>query len=331
MMFGIVLIGLVLIGIVQGQMVSPLRFATGPKGGTYLAIGNALGPWLNGNGGDPNLRLEALSTAGSMENLQGLRDGRFELALVQADLAQAAYNGANIADFASKPAGNLRALAALYPEVVHLVVRIDSSIKGVADLAGKRLVLGEAGSGSEQNALQVLSAYGLSERNLAAGTGRRARPEEASLLLQQGDVDGFFLTTGLDNQVIVQLASISKVRLVPIEARSSLVNPNSAFQPTLIPAYEYNGMPDPTPSVSVTALWVTRNEVANGVIKGVLQAAFRNELGFKRLYPVLDRYFSLKHAAGLVSDAVGSSVTIPLHPEAELYYRQAGVEIPMLR
>lgn len=170
-----------------------VTIGSGSTTGVYFPVATGMAKLVNDAG--VGLRVNARSTGGSIANINAIAAGEFEMALAQNDIAYYAYQGCCITAFDGKPVKGIRALAALYPEVVHIVARQDAGIRTVADLKGKRVVVGDVGSGTEQNARQILEAYGLRFEDL--GQVIRVSPNQGSQLLQDKRADAFFFTAGL--------------------------------------------------------------------------------------------------------------------------------------
>jgi uncharacterized protein len=261
-----------------------------------------------------------LETAGSIANLSGLQDGRYQLAISQMDSANAAFRGGPSSVFKDKPFTNLRLVLTLYPEVIHLLVRSESQIKRVSDLIGRRVVLGESGSGTEQHALQVLKAYQLSEGQLSDGKGLRAAPLDAARLLERDEADAMFFTTAIGNSTIAHLTRVTDVQLLSIDPARMRVE-DVAFEPINIPADQYKGTHTEIQTVKVSAALVTTLDLPESTVYRLLQAALSNTEGFRGIHPMLTKYFDLRES--LQNQRQVNS--LPLHLGSERYLREAGL------
>ena len=164
-----------------------LRIGTGGTAGTYYPIGTLVANLVSQPG---KIVATAHTSNGSLGNVIGVTSGSLESGFSQADVATWAYSGTGI--FTGKPRlSNLRLIANLYPESIHIVVRKGSGINTVSDLKGKRVALDEAGSGTLISARLVLKAYGLSETDV---TPEYIKPNQAGDKLREGQLDAFFLT-----------------------------------------------------------------------------------------------------------------------------------------
>ncbi len=177
--FTVILTALAGLGRAAAQDVTFFRIGTGGTSGTYYPIGGIIANAISnppgsldcdkgGSCGVPGLVALVQSSSGSIVNVEGIASGAFEMALSQADIAYWAYNGSGLYHH-DEPNNSLRAIANLYPESLHVVVRRDAGIKDIAGLVGKHVSLGEKGSGTLVESEAILKAYGLSKN-------RKARP-----------------------------------------------------------------------------------------------------------------------------------------------------------
>lgn len=326
------------------------RIGTAATTGTYFVIGAEIANAISkppgsrdcakgGSCGVEGLVAVAQATQGSIENVLGMGTGQLEAALVQADIAKWAYAGKapvskacrggppspeNGASLLNKVGaiGNLRAIAALYPEAIHVVMRADAKVKSLGDLKGKRVSLGEAGSGTLAEARLVLDAAGVTECQLKP---QYPRLSEAAGLLQKNAIDAFFLIGGYPVPAITDVASMEPVRLLPIAGatRDKLVR-QFPFVPAVIPGATYPGIDADTQTIGVPALFVISatvpEELAYGITKALWQESTR-------------RLLDNGHPAGkrIRFENALSGISIPLHPGAARYYQERGVAEALLR
>ncbi|MBM3573311.1 MAG: TAXI family TRAP transporter solute-binding subunit, partial [Alphaproteobacteria bacterium] len=193
----------VLAAVASAQQTRYFRIGTAATGGTYYPIGGLIAGAISnppgtrpcdkgGSCGVPGLIAVAQSTQGSVQNVEWIDRGQIEAAISQADVAHWAHTGTGVFEKRGKVEG-LRAIANLYQEAVHLVVRWDSEITRPAELKGKRVSLGELASGTLVDAKIILEAYGLQESDVEAVY---ASPDQASDQLRAGRLDAFFLIAG---------------------------------------------------------------------------------------------------------------------------------------
>jgi hypothetical protein len=288
-------------GIVAGAISSPIEGPTCERGGSC---------------GVPGLVAVAIATPGSLENLRQVAAGQIDSGFAQADLAGWAYNGTKV--FAEGgPLRRLRAIASLFPEAAHLVVRADSPIKSIADLAGKNVSLGELGSGSTVGAQILLSAAGFKETDI----GRKyLRPGRAGEELKAGTIDAFFLIGGYPVPAIRDLAATIPLRLVPIEGPivDALKHDFKFYGQTTIPGGIYPGIDGDTPSLGFSALWVVNADINDDLVYAITQSLWRPATA--RLLAGLDpigKRIRIERAL--------DGISVPLHPGAARFYREAGM------
>ncbi|MBU1107540.1 MAG: TAXI family TRAP transporter solute-binding subunit [Candidatus Riflebacteria bacterium] len=222
--------------------------ATGSKSGVYFPIGEALAVILKKT--FPNVTLKVLETGGSVENLQLLRDGKVDMALVQNDIAFYAAEGE--AMFNGQKISNISGIATLFPEVVQIIVRKETGIKTLADMAGHKIAVGNKDSGTFYNAQQLLTIAKvweqIDQQYINAG--------EAMKEMQEGRIDGFIFTSGMPNPSIVELARKVEVNLVPVDPDlvQKLVNTYSFYYPSTIEANQYPGQTEEISAVEINAI-----------------------------------------------------------------------------
>lgn len=225
--------------------------ATGSKAGVYYPIGEALGMILKQT--YPGVDLKVIETAGSIENLQLLKDGKVDMALVQNDIAFYASEGE--AMFSDQKITNVSGIATLFPEVVQIVVRKETGIRSLADLAGRKISVGSRDSGTFYNAQQILSLAGVWEQ-----VDHQYFPAGESMQqLQEGKLDGFIFTSGLPNPAIVELAKKVEITLIPVDPElvQKLVSTFSFYYPSSIAPNQYPAQTEEIPAVEINAILVS--------------------------------------------------------------------------
>src|SRR2546423_4204377 len=214
-----VLLGRVSPSAQEGQF---FRIGAASTSGTFFEIGGVIASAISkpagsppcehgGSCGVPGLVAVTQATQGSVENLRMVATGQIESGIAQSDIASWAYAGTGIFT-ADGPLKNLRAIASLFPESLQLVVRDDSAIQTLADLRGKHISLGQPGSGTLADARVVLTAAGLTEKDMMA---EYLRPGVAATNVKDGTLDGFFIIGGVPAPAIRGLAAGKPGRLVP--------------------------------------------------------------------------------------------------------------------
>lgn len=312
---------------VQAQEMKFFRIGTGGTAGTYYPIGGLLANAISnppgsracdqgGSCGVPGLIASALSSNGSVANVNGIAGGTLESGFAQSDVANWAYSGTGI--WEGKPAvTNLRAIANLYPESIHLVARADAGIKSVADLKGKKVSLDEPGSGTLVDARIILEGYGLTEKDVQA---EYLKPNQAADRMRDGQMDAFFFVGGFPAGAIAELASSQKITLVPIEgdAAAAIRTKYPFFAEDMVPGGTYEGVSGATKTLAVGAQWITSASQPDALIYEITKAMW-NASTRKQL--------DAGHAKGksIRAETALAGIGIPLHPGAEKFYREAGL------
>lgn len=299
------------------------RIGTGPTGGTYYPVGALIAEAISappgsrpcGQGGAcgvTGLVASAVATAGSGVNVTAIQAGRLESGFVQGDIAALAYRGQGA--WAGRPATDLRAIANLYPETVHLVARREARIAGLQDLAGKRVSLDEPGSGTLADATLILAAAGMSpamleQTNLPLG--------EAEQAMRAGALDAFFFVGGYPADSIAELASQTQIDLVPIDGSvaARVMAEHPFFSSTVLPVDSYHGQDVPIPTLSVGAQWLTSVRQPEALIHDITAVLWAPATArLLQAGPRRGRSIDLRTAL--------DGISIPLHPGAEAYYRE---------
>jgi TRAP transporter TAXI family solute receptor len=308
------------------QDIQFFRIGTGTTGGTYFPIGGIIanvisGPPgappcdVGGSCGVPGLIAVAQASSGSVENIESIRSNTMESGLTQADIAFWAYSGEEL--FAEQgPMSDLRAIAHLYNELFHVVVPADSDIETIGDLAGKRVSIGDEGSGTLVDARIVLDAYGLSEEDIEP---YYLQPEVASDRMLAGGLDALIFIGGVPTIAVEDLARRMIIRLIPITgppARKLLQRVPFFLQATLDEgAYANVGA---VRTIAVGATWVTSADIDDDLIYGITRALW---------HPQSLRLLADSHPRGeeiKLENAV-SGIAIPIHDGALRFYRETGV------
>jgi TRAP transporter TAXI family solute receptor len=308
------------------------RIGTAATGGSFFEIGGVVASAISGpveasacgsggNCGVPGLVAVAQATQGSIENLRLVDSGQIESAFAQADLAAMAYAGTRVfAEGGAMP--RLRAIASLFPEALHIVVRVDSPIRTIGDLAGKTVSLGEEGSGSAVNARVLLAAAGFGEGEV---TQKNLRPAQAAEALKAGTVDALIIAGAIPIPAISELAQAAPIRLVPVvgPTAAKLTQQFGFYDAATIPAGSYRNVDTDIRTVGFYALWLSRADLEPSLIHDITRAAWGK--GAARLY------------AGLapigkdirVENAL-RGISVPLHEGAAQFYRESGMRVDAL-
>jgi hypothetical protein len=290
-----------------------LILGTGDTTGTYYAIGGVMATVLN-----PILEeseLTVTSTGASKANIQEIEDGGADLALVQNDVMYYAYTGTDL--FESEGAyDSFRSIAGLYDETVQIIT-CDPSIQTVADLKGKSVSVGNAGSGTEFNAKQILDVYGLSFDDI---TVVNASFTDSAESLKDGKIDAAFVVAGAPTTAVVDLATMKDVSLVQLDAEhiANLQENYDFYTETVIPAGTYNGLDEDASTVSVRATLVCYTGLSDDAIYELTKALFENKEDLTAGHAKFE-YLNL-------DDAV-KGISVPFHPGAAKYYEEQGITV----
>ena len=313
-------------GDAAAQEIQFFRIGTGGTSGTYYPIGGIIANAISnppgslecdkgGSCGVPGLVALVQSSSGSIVNVEGIASGAYEMALSQADIAYWAYHGSGLFHH-DEPNEALRAIANLYPESLHVVVRRDAGINDIADLAGKRVSLGEKGSGTLVETEAILKAYGLSKNDV---TARYLLPGAASLAMSEGALDAFFIVAGYPVSAITDLTRSVDIDLLPISAEpaDNVLSFYPFFTKSVIPADTYEGVGE-VATISIGAQLLVAVGIEEEIVYRITAALWHENA--RRL---LDN----GHAKGreIRLETALDGLAVPLHPGAERYYREIGL------
>lgn len=310
-------------------MAQDLNFFTIGTGGTsftYYPIGGVIANAISkppgsrecGEGGScgvDGLIASAVSSRGSVDNVNAIISGLRNSGFAQSDVAFWAYTGTGTME-GKEPATDLRTIAALFEEHIHLVALKDSGINSVADLKGKRVSLDEPGSGTYVDANLILEANGLSAADI---TPEALKGSAAAEALRNGKIDAFFAVAGYPTGAVVELASAASIKLVPISGAGAdaLTSKYGFFASSDIPAGTYEGV-DATTTVAVGAQWFTSAKEDEALIYNITKALWNKESR---------KLLDVGHAKGkaITSETALNGVGVPLHPGAERFYKEMGI------
>ena len=320
---------LLTLGLSGKSFAQELKFFTIGTGGTaytYYPVGGMIANAISkppgsrecGKGGScgvPNLIASAVSSRGSVDNVNAIISGLRNSGFAQSDVAYWAYTGTGTME-GKEPAKDLRTIAALFQEHIHLVALKKSNINSVKDLNGKRVSLDEPGSGTYVDAKLILESNGLSTSDVKA---EALKGKAATDALRNGKVDAIFVVAGFPTGAIVELASAVDVKLVPIDGAGAkaLTSKYGFFSQSPIPSGTYEGV-DEVNTVAVGAQWFTSVKEDNELIYQITKALWNKESR---------KLMDVGHAKGktITPDTALSGVGVPLHPGAEKFYKEAGL------
>ena len=318
-----------MIGLSGKSFAQELKFFTIGTGGTaytYYPVGGMIANAISkppgsrecGKGGScgvPNLIASAVSSRGSVDNVNAIISGLRNSGFAQSDVAYWAYTGTGTME-GKEPAKDLRTIAALFQEHINLVALKKSNINSVKDLKGKRVSLDEPGSGTYVDAKLILESNGLSTSDVKA---EALKGKAATDALRNGKVDAIFVVAGYPTGAIVELASAVDIKLVPIDGAGAkaLTSKYGFFSESPIPSGTYEGV-DQVNTVAVGAQWFTSAKEDSELIYQITKALWNKESR---------KLMDVGHAKGktITPDTALSGVGVPLHPGAEKFYKEAGL------
>lgn len=287
-----------------GMGAERLLIAAGPRGGEYARFIDSMKTRF----GDPD-SINVAHTEGSVANAFLVDRGQARFGIVQSDVAAAAVTGAGL--FATTgPLRHLRAVASLFPEPLHVVVRADSGVESIAQLEGRRLTLGAAGSGTRYTALQVLTAHGLQAGHYSETSV--TDPGDALEQLASGRVDAVVEVISAPWSELAQVSREVPLRVLPLAgpAIERSVAEIHGVVPLAIPARTYGGQDRPVQTLAATALLVAHSEVPQARVASALEIMFA----------ATDAPGRGVAAARLSRERALVGVTIPLHEGAARYF-----------
>lgn len=284
-----------------------INIATGGTAGTYYPIGGAIAEVLNKD--IPGMNASAQSTGASVANVNMLKEGSVDIAIVQNDITYYASNGVEM--FKDKKIDGLQGIASLYPETCQAITLESTGIKSVADLKGKRVAVGAMGSGVEANARQIMEAYGVTYDDI---TVQYLSFSEAASALKDGNVDAAFLTAGYPTAAVQDIASQNKVVVLPVEEdkADAIIAQYPFYTKTVIPAGTY-GLEADVPTISVMAMLVATDKMEKDLCYNVTKAIFSN----------LDRIQAAHSAAkAITKEGATAGMPIDLNPGADKFFKE---------
>jgi TRAP transporter TAXI family solute receptor len=310
-------------GAAMSQEMKFWRIGTGGAGGTYFPIGGLIANAISsppgsrscekgGTCGVPGLVAIAVSTNASVANMNAIHAGSLDAGLAGAQSVTQGYNGTG--KFAGNKKDNVRVIANLYPEDMHLVLAKGTSLKSLKDLNGKRVGVAAAGSGTQVSVRMILKHYKIKATEHELGLG------QSTQRLADGQLDAFFYAGGTPFAALIQLGSTKGFELYKFSAdeRKAINKMIPYYVESMIPAGTYENIKSDTPTVAVNGQLVTSKKQPDDLIYAITKA-----LWSKKTRGLLDK----GHAKGkaIRMETALKGVLIPLHPGAEKFYKEAGM------
>lgn len=291
-----------------------ISIGTGGVTGVYYPTGGAICRLVNKNRKEHGIRCSVESTGGSIYNINTIRGGELEFGVAQSDWQFHAYNGTS--KFEEQGAfENLRAVFSVHPEPVTILARADAGIDNITDLKGKKLNIGNPGSGTRGTWDVIEEALGWTRDDLQLAA--ELKSAETGAALCDGKIDSYFWLVGHPSALTQETLSTCDAKLVNATGPEidKLVADNPYYRTATIPAGMYNNEEDVT-TFGVAATFVTSADVSEEAVYVVVKAVFENFEDFKKLHPA---FANLKE-----EEMVGEAISAPMHPGAEKYYKERG-------
>ena len=314
---------LTIAGAVAAALMAPAAFAqdfitigTGGVTGVYYPTGGAICRLVNKDRKDHGIRCSVESTGGSIYNINTIREGELEFGVAQSDWQYHAYNGSS--RFEEQGAfEDLRAVFSVHPEPFTVVARADAGIETFEDLKGKRVNIGNPGSGQRGTMEVVMEAMGWTTDDFELATELKAAEQSAALCDNQ--IDAMVYTVGHPSGSIQEATTACDSVLVTVDndVIRQLVEERPYYRMATIPGGMYRGNPEDVTTFGVGATFVTSAGVSEDAVYTVVKAVFENFEDFKGLHPA----FAVLEMEQMVQDGLSA----PLHAGAETYYREAGL------
>lgn len=286
-----------------------VNILTGGTEGTYYPLGGSFAQIISDN--VEGVEATAISTGASVENVNSLRQGEGELAFTQTDIAAYAAEGRLM--FEGNAYDGLRAIGTLYPETIQIVTTADSGIETVEDLEGKVVSVGAPGSGTNASAQDILEIYGLSMDDI---TARDLSFGDSTAGIQDGTIDAAVITSGTPTGAVESLAATTDVNIVRFDEEhiNQLIEEKPYYSKDEIPSGTY-GLEEAVQTVAVQAMLVTTSDLSEDFIYQVTKSLFENT-------------DQIQHAKGefITADSALDGVGIELHPGAQRYFEEQGIE-----
>jgi TRAP transporter solute receptor, TAXI family len=291
-----------------------ITIGTGGVTGVYYPTGGAICRLVNKNRKETGVRCSVESTGGSVYNVNTIKEGELEFGVAQSDIQYNAYNG--VVQFEGAPFEGLRSVFSVHPEPFTVVARADSGVKTFEDLKGKRMNIGNPGSGQRATMEVVMDKLGWTTDDFALAT--ELKPAEQSAALCDNQIDAMVYTVGHPSGSIQEATTACDSVLVEVAgpAIDELVADNPYYRTATIPGGMYRGNDEDVQTFGVGATIVTSADVSEDAVYAVVSAVFENFEDFKGLHPA---FANLKP-----EEMIKDGLSAPLHPGAVKYYKEKG-------
>jgi hypothetical protein len=305
-----VLVCAMIFGLAATAAAENLILATGGTAGTYYPFGGAMAKIWNAK--IAGMNVTAQTTGASGENIRLINKKEVELALVQSDTLDQAWNAT---EAFKEPLKGMSAIAVLYPEIVQVVVAADSPIKSIADLKGKKVGVGAPGSGTEANFRQLLDVYGMKKEDVNAQFLSFSESAEA---FKDKHIEAFIVTAGIPNAGIMDVSTQNAIRIlaIPADVAAKMIQKYPFLAPAKVPANTYKGQTEDVSTVAVNAVLIAGSEMKDDLAYNLTKNLLENQAEL-----------AAAHAKGkeLSPQYAVQGVSIPFHPGAVKYYKEKGL------
>ncbi len=293
-----------------------ITIGTGGVTGVYYPAGGAICLLVNRDRKDHGFRCSVESTGGSVFNLNKISSGELDMGIAQSDWQFHAYNGTSRFEDQG-PAKNLRSVFSIHPEPFTVVARAASGIRVLEDMKGKRVNIGNPGSGQRGTMEVLMKAQGWTKDDFQSVSELSSRDQSSALCA--GQIDAMVFTVGHPSQSIKEATTSCDSVIVEVSGPviDKLVRDNEYYRTTIIPAGMYRGNHDDVRTFGVVATFVASEATPADAVYTVVKAVFENFEAFKMLHPA----FKILNKA----DMIKKGLSAPLHPGAVKYYKEAGL------
>ncbi|MDP0344139.1 TAXI family TRAP transporter solute-binding subunit [Glaesserella parasuis] len=291
-----------------------VTIGTGGQTGVYYVVGQSICQLVNRDIAKTNVKCNAPSTGASVANLNAIADKQMEMGIAQSDWQYHAYNGSS--SFKGKKNDKLRAVFSIHPEPFTVMARTDAKITNFDDLKGKRVNVGDPGSGTRATMNVILAAKGWTDKEFKVAS--ELKPAEMASVMCDNNLDAITYNVGHPNGALKEAAASCDAHLVPVtgEAIDKLVADHPYYAKATIPGGLYKGTDNPVDTFGVYATLVTSADVDADRVYTVVKAVFDNFDRFKRLHPAFE---NLKE-----EEMIKNALSAPLHEGAIRYYKERG-------
>jgi uncharacterized protein len=308
---------LVVGGLATASAETFITIGTGGVTGVYYPTGGAICRLVNKDRSEHGIRCSVESTGGSVYNINTMRSGELDMGVVQSDVQYNALKGEGEEFEGAGPFEDLRAVFSVHPEPFTVVARADSGIESFDDLTGKRVNVGNPGSGQRSTMEVLMEAKGWTMDDFALAS--ELKSAEQAQALADNKIDAICFVVGHPSGTIQEATTTVDAKLISVAGAEvdGLVEGNPYYSKATIPGGMYRGTDSDTETFGVRATFVTSAEVPDEVVYAVVSAVFENFEDFKKLHPA---FANLKK-----EEMVTEALSAPLHPGAEKYYKEAGL------